>query len=280
MHVPVFHYRKQLLPTGILGTGTDTTTATAPLTTSATATDVATTTTPTAPVATDPLSGLTSIIGSIFSTSSEITTYPHHFLYPYHLATTVTATPTASPASASSASASPSATSTTSSTVGIVAGVLIGVLSLALIIGFFLRRWNRNRTRATARESINFGPEGFQKYAEQKTPSYPEAGGYQTSPTPVSYPPEAYPATYTPEPSAYAAEYNMQRQRTPASQIYSPPTAVPQIYSPHPHHGYPTAVPVAFEYQGSARPVSEQHRRGELPNPHPEYNEEDAYGGI
>ncbi|KAJ7022068.1 hypothetical protein C8F04DRAFT_1139332 [Mycena alexandri] len=119
MHVPVVHYRKQLLPTGILGPGTDTATGTAPLTATATAADVATTTTPTAPIVTDPLGGLTSIIGSIFSTSSDITTvrfwhtgefrrafyltggldfefavavvvvvqHPHHFLYPdqaYH----------------------------------------------------------------------------------------------------------------------------------------------------------------------------------------------------
>ncbi|KAF7306531.1 hypothetical protein MIND_00444400 [Mycena indigotica] len=67
-------------------------------------------------------------------------------------------------ASSSSASASASSEPDTTSAVqtskvaAAIVGSLAGILGIAMVVAFFLRRWNR-RQRRLARESINFFPE-------------------------------------------------------------------------------------------------------------------------
>jgi len=149
--------------------------------------------------------------------------------------------------------------------------VLVGLFALALVVSFFLRRWNRNRSAVNPRESINFSPEEFrragaglgnereQKYAEQKV--YNDSA-YEVPVTPA--PAEAYQSS----PRAYPSEYMYQQQ---------PP---PQVYSPHPHHAYPSAAQqVAFEYRGEPVAAQAAAHMEAYPNPHP-VTDEDAYGGI
>ncbi|KAJ7480187.1 hypothetical protein B0H11DRAFT_1916306 [Mycena galericulata] len=303
--MPAIHYRPRQLSgdplSGIIPTGAVTTTAVA------TGSDVVATTPATL---TDPLAGLSSVIASILPTTSsaEVTTYTHHDLFnlyynrktprmtmapkltggnfktttptttlaPTTITNTLTSTPTLASASAS-ASSSPTPTTSGSSIAAAIVGSLVGALSLCLIIAFFLRRWNRNRSRARARESINFAPDEFRssampaeqkQYGEQKVDNNATMGAYQQYPVAGYSPSVAYPP----------AEYSQQQQQ-------------PYIYSPHPQRlGYPSAAQqIAYEYQGTQEPQYrfDQRRASQAHPPslqpgayHPAANYADAYGGM
>ncbi|KAJ7275503.1 hypothetical protein B0H12DRAFT_1319236 [Mycena haematopus] len=303
--MPAVHYRRQLPDplSNIFGSASTTTTTTPtaaiPTTTAAT--------TP-AGIPSDPLGGLSSAIESIISQTSPIT--PSSVVPPTTPSTTSTIptttsfTPTSTipPTTVSvdvpstsapqldqasttipSPSASATDTPTNHSTIALATGgSLVGLFVLGLIVSFFLRRWNRNRSRVQSRESIdfnaNFNANEFRRSAaplqddrsarfsarfpEQKRPesafhvpvmSMAGAGGYTEAYTP-EHSPYQQPQMYAV--SARASLYQPQQQ---------------QIYSPHPHHGYPTsAQQVATAYRG------EEH----MPNPHPVTEDEEAYGAI
>ncbi|KAJ6574667.1 hypothetical protein B0H19DRAFT_1125149 [Mycena capillaripes] len=285
--MPVAHYPRQLGNplTDIFGTGQATvTTPSAPGAVSSTASPTG--------LPTDPLGGITSVIASIFSpppssvtsattpsttsiisipttTSSTLTSADPTTTIDVTATTTPSATQSSSTSSSPSPSPSASATPTNHTVAATVAGVLVAVFALVLIISFFLRRWNRSRSRVRPRESINFNPEEFrragttlgddrseQKYMEQKV----YAGSAYHAPSMGAHQPG--PGTYPPE--------------------YLHPQQPQQIYSPHPHHTYPTAAQqVAFEYRGESAPRTSMSYNDNMPNPHPiTHPADEAYGGI
>ncbi|KAF7320153.1 hypothetical protein MKEN_00799800 [Mycena kentingensis (nom. inval.)] len=166
------------------------------------------------------------------------------------ITTTLFSTSTQQPSLSSSVS--PSASTTDSPTVGkpsIVAagvvGALVGVLAICMFVAFVLRRWNRNKRRAT-RESVNFNIDNFlaprppskDELAPELKEPYGDAPNaahqFPTNPAPV------YP---------HDGGYHHQ----------------PQVYSPRPHHGYASeAQQVMYDYRGQEAAVG----AGLYPNPH------------
>ncbi|KAF7367313.1 GYF domain-containing protein [Mycena sanguinolenta] len=323
MHLPVIHHRRQVDDplTNIFGT-TTAATETTPATTVPTTT--AATTTADDPLS-DPLGGLTSALGSILSpiiptttsssvvpsttpsttsttpttttptTTSTPTTPPVSTLPPTTVNVDVTSTTTplgaqtsgTIPSSSSSASATPAATNHSAIAIGIGC-TLVGLFALGLLISFFLRRWNRNRSRMQSRESINFNPDEFRQSAavlkDDHSARFTEQKGYPESALRVPAMAPAGPGGYADARpystySAYQQPQQMYAAPAPTS-MYVPQQQQPQIYSPNPHHAYPTAAPTA------AQQVAEAYRGGEdtdhMPNPHPVTHPdgEDAYGGI
>ncbi|KAJ7456539.1 hypothetical protein FB451DRAFT_1276324 [Mycena latifolia] len=287
--MPIIHHRQFANPfSNLFPTDTATTTTPAAATTDTASVAASSATQPTTTSTSDLLGGITSAIGGIIpTTSTPSTTTTTSATIPSTTSVESTPATTTSPtttqsaagtqtsaaASASSASASASASaapslSTSSVAAGIIGG-LIGALALALIISFILRRWNRHRNKAKARESmfntVEFPTTIKPKPAEQK--GYVEE--YAAFPTTnLVYQPEAKAA-------GYASEYGYGQQQPV------------QIYSPHPQQarGYPSAAQqIAYAYQGGAAPV-QQYEGEQHPNPHPAapaaaYHEHDAYGGM
>ncbi|KAJ7356880.1 hypothetical protein DFH08DRAFT_850422 [Mycena albidolilacea] len=275
-------------------------------------TAAATTTTPAGPATTailsDPLGGLSSVIASIIATTSPTTssvavdasttpatTPDTTSATPTTIPTTTSTTPTSTlppttvevdvtstmKASQASASVSPSASATDTPTshsavAAAVIGSLVGAFALILLVAFFLRRWNRSRSRVRPRESINFDPNLFRRSAaalkDDESARFTEQKGYLESAAGG-----AATRAFTPEPRAFSPEYPFQEaQPMYAHGAYSQQ----QIYSPQP---YPTATQqVASEYRGEPLPNDVAEQLHNMPNPHPVTHpgDEDAYGGI
>ncbi|KAJ7071419.1 hypothetical protein C8F01DRAFT_1110452 [Mycena amicta] len=153
-------------------------------------------------------------------------------------------------AASSSASGSNDSSTQTSKVAAAVVGSLVGILGLAMVIAFFLRRWNRQKRRV-ARESINF-PQTF-------SPSQP----------PVPPKNEA-----VEQKEVYVDAVNVP-YRFPGAPVYPEDVGFhqqPQVYSPRPFHGYTSdAQRVMYEYRG---------QDSQYPNPHPPPPTHNAYGGM
>jgi hypothetical protein len=142
---------------------------------------------------------------------------------------------------------------------------LVGVFALALLISFFLRRWNRSRSRVRPRESINFNPDEFRRSAvalkDDHSARFTEQKGYPAS---AYRPGSAYQApamagpTQATQARPYTPEYSYQQPQqmyAPAPYVQQQPAPQQQICSPNPHRAYPTAAQqVAFEYRGRRSP--------------------------